>query len=64
MADQTAHAGEDSAPTGEDFAALLEDSFGVAEGLEGKVIPGTVIAIENDVAVIDVGLKAEGRVPL
>ncbi len=64
MADESAQAGDETAPTGEDFAALLENSFGVAEGLEGKVIPGTVIAIENDVAVIDVGLKAEGRVPL
>ncbi len=64
MADESAQAGDEKAPTGEDFAALLEDSFGVVEGLEGKVIPGTVIAIENDVAVIDVGLKAEGRVPL
>jgi small subunit ribosomal protein S1 len=34
------------------------------EGFEGRVVKGTVTAIENDLAVIDVGLKSEGRVPL
>ncbi|HEX2799413.1 MAG TPA: 30S ribosomal protein S1 [Thermoanaerobaculia bacterium] len=32
--------------------------------MEGAVIKGIVVAIEKDLAVIDVGLKAEGRVPL
>ena len=49
---------------GEDFAALLEESLGQAAGFEGSVVKGRVIAIENDAAVIDVGLKAEGRVQL
>ena len=31
---------------------------------EGRVVKGTITAIENDKAVIDVGLKSEGRVPL
>jgi len=48
----------------ENFAALLEESYGSTENLEGTVIAGWVIAIENDMAVIDVGLKAEGRVSL
>jgi small subunit ribosomal protein S1 len=51
-------------PTREDFAALLEESFGKADLAEGTVVKGTVIAIEKDVAVIDVGLKVDGRVPL
>ncbi len=50
--------------TDEDFAALFEESLLASEKLEGTVIEGTVIAVENDAAVIDVGLKAEGRVPL
>jgi len=50
--------------TDEDFATLFEESLLSSEKLEGTVIEGTVIAIENDDAVIDVGLKAEGRVPL
>ena len=48
----------------ESFAALLDESLGVANGLEGTVIKGRVISIENDAALIDVGLKSEGRVPL
>jgi len=48
----------------ESFAALLEESFGNRDDLVGTVVVGTVIAIENDMAVVDVGLKSEGRVPI
>ncbi|PCD02636.1 30S ribosomal protein S1 [Sphingomonas spermidinifaciens] len=51
-------------PTRDDFAAMLDDMFGGADSFEGRVVHGTVTAIENDLAVIDVGLKSEGRVPL
>ena len=51
-------------PTREDFAALLEESFGRADLHEGSVVKGKVVAIEKDIAVIDIGLKTEGRVPL
>ena len=52
-------------PTRDDFAAMLNESLGGEnEGFEGRVVNGTVTAIENDLAVIDVGLKSEGRVPL
>lgn len=52
-------------PTRDDFAALLDESLGGADGgFEGRVVKGTVTAIENDLAVIDIGLKSEGRVPL
>jgi small subunit ribosomal protein S1 len=53
-----------AAPSREDFAALLEDSFTSGNLQEGNVIKGTVVGIEKDLAVIDVGLKTEGRVPL
>jgi small subunit ribosomal protein S1 len=53
-----------AAPLREDFAAMLEDSFTQGNLQEGAVIKGTVVAIEKDLAVIDVGLKTEGRVPL
>ena len=49
---------------GENFAALLEESLRASEGFEGTVVEGKVIGIDNDMALIDVGLKAEGRVPL
>ena len=48
----------------ESFAALLDESLGVSNGLEGTVVKGRVISIENDAALIDVGLKSEGRVAL
>jgi small subunit ribosomal protein S1 len=48
----------------EDFAALLAESFITHDVVEGSVVKGLVTAIEKDMAVIDVGLKVEGRVPL
>ena len=47
----------------ENFAALLDQSFG-ASVTEGSVVKGTVIAIEGDDVVIDIGLKCEGRIPM
>ncbi|MZR29826.1 30S ribosomal protein S1 [Sneathiella litorea] len=55
---------EEGMPAVEDFAALLDESYGASDSLEGTVIKGTVINIENDLAIIDVGLKSEGRIPL
>ncbi|MEO7277422.1 MAG: 30S ribosomal protein S1 [Sphingomicrobium sp.] len=52
-------------PTRDDFAAMLNESLGGEnETFEGKVVKGIVTGIENDMAVIDVGLKSEGRVAL
>ena len=51
-------------PTRDEFAALLEESFETSNLYEGSVVKGTVVAIEKDLAVIDVGLKVEGRVAL
>lgn len=51
-------------PSTEDFAALLEESLGESSLEEGSVVKGKVVAIEKDLAVVDVGLKTEGRVPL
>jgi small subunit ribosomal protein S1 len=59
-----AKAATNAQPPKENFAALLQESFGGAGGLEGSVLKGTVVALEGDSALIDVGLKSEGRVPL
>ena len=51
-------------PTTEDFAAMLEDSLGPEGKFDGKVVTGIIIAVDKESATIDIGLKAEGRVPL
>src|SRR5215207_7350140 len=48
----------------EDFAAMLDETFGTSDMAEGSVVKGTIVAIEKDLAVIDIGLKTEGRVAL
>jgi small subunit ribosomal protein S1 len=52
------------APSREDFAKLIDESFNDGHVQEGAVVKGTVVAIERDLAVIDVGLKTEGRVAM
>src|ERR671924_263892 len=51
-------------PQSESFAALLEETLGASSGLEGSVLKGTVVGIENEFVLVDVGLKSEGRVAL
>ncbi|WP_397403986.1 30S ribosomal protein S1 [Phenylobacterium sp.] len=51
-------------PSRDDFAALLDESLGGRDFMEGQVVHGLVVAIEKDFAIIDVGLKTEGRVSL
>ena len=67
MANETAtqtEAAGGSPPPIEDFEQLLNESLGESAGFEGSVVKGTVLGVENDVVLIDVGLKSEGRVPL
>ena len=49
---------------GENFALMLEESLKESAAFEGAVVKGRIIAIEEGIALIDVGLKAEGRVPV
>ena len=48
----------------ESFAELLAESFSESTSVEGSVVKGKIIAIEAEHAIIDVGLKSEGRIPL
>ena len=50
--------------TVENFAELLEESFADDDRLFGKVVTGTVLSVENDFVIVDVGLKSEGTVPI
>ncbi|OXE36017.1 MAG: 30S ribosomal protein S1 [Phenylobacterium zucineum] len=49
-------------PSRDDFASLLDESMGGRDFMEGQVVKGIVVGIEKDFAIIDVGLKTEGRI--
>jgi small subunit ribosomal protein S1 len=51
-------------PTMEEFEALLNESYQTHDAVEGQVVIGTITAIEKDMAIVDVGLKVEGRIAL
>lgn len=59
-----ASASPDFKTSRDEFAALLDEQFGATTRLEGTVVRGTVVAIDGEVALVDVGLKSEGRIPL
>jgi len=48
----------------ESFSDLLDQSFQEMTSIEGSVVSGTVLSIEKDMVLIDIGLKSEGRVPI
>ena len=48
----------------EDFASLLDESMGRENAFEGSVVTGRVIRLTDEYAIVDVGLKSEGRVLL
>ena len=50
--------------TKESFSELLDQSFQEMTSIEGSVVSGTVLSIEKDMILIDIGLKSEGRVPI
>jgi len=47
-----------------EFAALLGEVLGTSSSFEGRVVKGTIIAVQDDAVIVDVGLKSEGRIPL
>ncbi len=49
---------------GEDFASLLDETLGRDSSFDGSVVTGRVVRLADDYAVVDVGLKSEGRVLL
>ena len=49
---------------GEDFSTLLDETLGSDTGFDGSVVTGRVIRLTEEFAIVDVGLKSEGRVAL
>jgi small subunit ribosomal protein S1 len=64
MSTTTAPQSGEMNPSRADFEALLNESLSGNGAFEGQVVKGKITAIEKDLAVIDVGLKMEGRVAL
>jgi len=52
----------------EDFASLFEASIKErgGEGLlkEGDIVKGTIVQVTNEYAVVDIGYKSEGQIPI
>src|SRR5262245_14393271 len=48
----------------EDFAALFAESLLQENAKEGEILRGTVISVGKDYAIVDIGYKSEGQVPL
>ena len=48
----------------ENFEALLDKSLKKIKNFEGKVVNGKVISIDHNHALIDVGLKSEGKITI
>jgi small subunit ribosomal protein S1 len=51
-------------PSLDDFAAMLDETLTSSTRLEGGVVRGTVVGLDDDIVIVDVGLKSEGRVAL
>jgi small subunit ribosomal protein S1 len=49
---------------GDDFASLLDETLGRDTGFDGSVVSGRVVRLTDEFAIVDVGLKSEGRVAL
>lgn len=47
----------------EDFGALLDEFMGKGS-LQGKVVSGKIVGFDDDMVIVDVGLKSEGRIPV
>ena len=50
--------------TNSEYEKLITNSLQQIENKEKSIVNGKIIAIENDMAIVDVGLKSEGRIPL
>ena len=48
----------------EDFASMLDETLGRDTGFDGSVVTGRVVRLTEEFAIVDVGLKSEGRVAL
>jgi len=60
----TSHSQLAEHPVGEDFASMLDETLGRDSGFDGSVVTGRILRLTDEFAIVDVGLKSEGRVAL
>ena len=46
------------------YEELISKTINEKENKEKSIVEGKIVAIENDMVIVDVGLKSEGRIPL
>ncbi len=51
-------------PDSKEFAKLLDEHLADRERFTDRVVQGVIIGLREDHAIVDVGLKSEGRIPL
>ena len=51
-------------PSLDDFAAMLDETLGATARLEGSVVRGTVVGLDDDIVIVDVGLKSEAVIDI
>ena len=47
-----------------EYEKLISKSINVKDNKSKSIVEGEIVAIENDMVIVDVGLKSEGRIPL
>ena len=62
LASDVAIADDDSDQSMEDLMAMYEESLKQFE--EGEVVIGTIISVDSDHVLVDVGYKSEGQIPI
>jgi small subunit ribosomal protein S1 len=60
----TPETSKELSPSMDEFTAMLNETLAEDIAYEGNVVRGKVVGIDKDFAIVDVGLKMEGRVPL
>ena len=50
--------------TNTEYEELISKSIKLKDNKEKSIVEGKVVGIENDVVIVDVGLKSEGRIPI
>ena len=60
MSDKPQTSGAGAGDSGDNFAAMFEQSMAAQEISEGEIVTGTIVKVDPDGVVVDIGYKSEG----